>query len=75
MLALADPLFVDQYAGCFVPDNIPTDMGHYPRHYCLATKFVDDKLLTTLNNKDGLRQVSCDAFTCSIDWLCWFLSM
>lgn len=53
----SDPLFVDQYAGCFVPDNIPMDMGHYPHHYCLATKFVDDKLLTTLNNRDGLRQV------------------
>ncbi|KAI8522662.1 hypothetical protein RHMOL_Rhmol13G0013600 [Rhododendron molle] len=53
----ADPLFVDQYAGCFVPDNVPMDMGLYPRHYCLATKFVDNKLLTTLNDRDGLRQV------------------
>ncbi|KAH7837103.1 hypothetical protein Vadar_009547 [Vaccinium darrowii] len=63
ILAFADPLFVDQYAGCFVPDNIPMDMGHYPHHYCLATKFVDDKLLTTLNNRDGLRQQPPSGFT------------
>ncbi|XP_058200106.1 O-methyltransferase 1, chloroplastic [Rhododendron vialii] len=52
-----DPLFLDQYAGCFVPDNIPMDMGRYLRHYCLATKFVDDKLLMTMNDRDRLRQV------------------
>ncbi|KAL7172121.1 hypothetical protein ACSBR2_031756 [Camellia fascicularis] len=52
-----DPLFVDQYAGCFVPHNIPMDMEHYSDHYCLATKFIDDKLLTTMNNMDGLKQV------------------
>ncbi|KAI8549001.1 hypothetical protein RHMOL_Rhmol07G0317100 [Rhododendron molle] len=51
------PLFVDQYAGCFVPDNVSMHMRHYPRHYCLATKFVDNKLLTTLNDRDELRQV------------------
>ncbi|KAF5931361.1 hypothetical protein HYC85_032234 [Camellia sinensis] len=57
MLVLADPLFVDQYAGCFVPHNILMDMEHYSHHYCLATKFIDDKLLTTMNNMDGIKQV------------------
>ncbi|KAL6957901.1 hypothetical protein U1Q18_034336 [Sarracenia purpurea var. burkii] len=53
-----DPLFFDQYAGCFLPrDDLPMHTEYYPCHYCLATKFIDDKLLTTMNNVDGLKQV------------------
>lgn len=52
-----EPLFVDPYAGCFVPPNIHTHMKHQPHHYCLATKFIDDKLLSTLTRIDGLNQV------------------
>ncbi|KAK9282425.1 hypothetical protein L1049_005342 [Liquidambar formosana] len=52
-----EPLLVDPYAGCFVPPNIPMDVKHHTNHYCLATKFIDDKLLSTMNNIDGLKQV------------------
>ncbi|PSR89517.1 S-adenosyl-L-methionine-dependent methyltransferase [Actinidia chinensis var. chinensis] len=52
-----DPLFIDQYAGCFGPHNTPMDIERYPHHYCLATKFIDDKLLTMMNDVDGLKQV------------------
>ncbi|XP_059659565.1 O-methyltransferase 1, chloroplastic isoform X1 [Cornus florida] len=54
---LSEPLFVDAYAGCFLPSNIETDMKHRLHHYCLATKFIDDKLLSTMNNIDGVKQV------------------
>ncbi|CAK9175332.1 unnamed protein product [Ilex paraguariensis] len=52
-----EPLFVDPYAGCFVPLSVEADMKHQLHQYCLATKFIDDKLLTTTNNIDGLKQV------------------
>ncbi|XAR63910.1 hypothetical protein NMG60_11024060 [Bertholletia excelsa] len=51
-----DPLFVDQYASCFVRDSIQIDLEHYTHHYCLATKFFDNELLTKLKNIDGLKQ-------------------
>ncbi|GKV22149.1 hypothetical protein SLEP1_g32040 [Rubroshorea leprosula] len=52
-----EPLFVDPYAGCLVHPNIQTDLKKKRSHYCLATKFIDDKLLRTVNHIDGLKQV------------------
>lgn len=52
-----EPLFVDPYAGCFVHPNIQTDLKKKRNHYCVATKFIDDKLLRTVNHTDGLKQV------------------
>ncbi|XP_031261656.1 uncharacterized protein LOC116119861 [Pistacia vera] len=52
-----EPLFVDPYAGCLVPPNVQMDMKKHSHHYCLATKFIDDKLLRTVNHIDGLKQV------------------
>ncbi|XP_044502986.1 O-methyltransferase 1, chloroplastic [Mangifera indica] len=52
-----EPLFVDPYAGCFVAPNVEMAMKKYSHHYCLATKFIDDKLLRTVNHIDGLKQV------------------
>ena len=59
MLASADPLFVDPYAGCLVPTNKFIEVDVTPRLplYCLATKFIDDKLLNALGDDDDLRQV------------------
>ncbi|KAG7970873.1 hypothetical protein I3843_07G107100 [Carya illinoinensis] len=52
-----EPLFVDPYAGCFVSPNVKMDMRQCSHHYCLATKFIDDKLLRTVNHIDGVNQV------------------
>ncbi|XP_057994979.1 O-methyltransferase 1, chloroplastic isoform X2 [Hevea brasiliensis] len=52
-----EPLFVDPYAGCLIDPTVQMDLKKYPHHYCLATKFIDDKLLHTVNNIDGLKQV------------------
>lgn len=55
-----DPLFVDPYAGCLVPtNNVVIEVDVTPRVplYCLATKFIDDKLLNALGDDDDLRQV------------------
>ncbi|KAI3968553.1 hypothetical protein MKX01_007863 [Papaver californicum] len=56
-----EPLFVDPYAGCFVTENdVQRDVDQYSSsasHYCLATKFIDDKLLDTMTKMDELRQV------------------
>ncbi|XP_010259529.1 PREDICTED: uncharacterized protein LOC104598930 [Nelumbo nucifera] len=58
-----EPLLIDPYAGCFVAHDIKKDMTQYPfsittpNHYCLATKFIDDKLLGAVNHVDGPRQV------------------
>ncbi|KAL3517256.1 hypothetical protein ACH5RR_024158 [Cinchona calisaya] len=53
-----DPLFVDPYAGCLVSsNNIRVDTKPEVSSYCLATKFIDDKLLNLLNNDEELRQV------------------
>ncbi|KAM1475398.1 hypothetical protein ACFX2I_031302 [Malus domestica] len=52
-----EPLFVDPYAGCFVPPDVQMDMKQCSHHYCVATKFMDDKLLRTVNHIDGLKQV------------------
>jgi hypothetical protein len=57
LLAYAEPLFVDPYAGCLVAPNVQMDIKQCSHHYCLATKFIDDKLLQTVNHIDGLKQV------------------
>lgn len=57
VFAYAEPLFVDPYAGCFVPPNVQMDMKQCSQPYCLATKFIDDKLLRTVNHIDGVKQV------------------
>ena len=57
VFASAEPLFLDPYAGCFVPHNSPKDVIQDLHPYCLATKFIDDKLLHTVSLIDGLKQV------------------
>ncbi|KAF2298385.1 hypothetical protein GH714_023415 [Hevea brasiliensis] len=57
MLHHAEPLFVDPYAGCLIDPTVQMDLKKYSHHYCLATKFIDDKLLHTVNNIDGLKQI------------------
>ncbi|CAJ1877487.1 unnamed protein product [Sphenostylis stenocarpa] len=52
-----EPLFLDPYAGCFVPDNTPEDVIRDLHPYCLATKFIDDKLLHTVSLSDELKQL------------------
>ncbi|XAR61345.1 hypothetical protein NMG60_11035023 [Bertholletia excelsa] len=52
-----DPLFIDQYAGCFIRESVQMDLEHYTHRYCLAIKFIDYELLTKLKNIDGLKQV------------------
>ncbi|KAF3629989.1 putative pentatricopeptide repeat-containing protein-like [Capsicum annuum] len=53
-----DPLLIDPYVGCLLPYNTPEDMEDQQLHpYCLATKFIDDKLLQTMQSTDGLKQV------------------
>uniref|UniRef100_A0A2P2INY9 Uncharacterized protein n=1 Tax=Rhizophora mucronata TaxID=61149 RepID=A0A2P2INY9_RHIMU len=52
-----EPLFVDPFAGCFVRSNAQMDLKKYTQHYCIATRFIDDKLLGTLNSIDELKQV------------------
>ncbi|KAK8636042.1 hypothetical protein V6N13_004752 [Hibiscus sabdariffa] len=57
LYAFAEPLFMDPYAGCFVPPHTGMDLENPLKHYCIATKFIDDKLLRTVNHMDGLKQV------------------
>ncbi|MED6121397.1 hypothetical protein PIB30_029773 [Stylosanthes scabra] len=52
-----DPLFVDQYASCLVPQNFHKEVVQDLNAYCLATKIIDDKLLHTVNLIDGVKQV------------------
>ncbi|GKU86864.1 hypothetical protein SLEP1_g1335 [Rubroshorea leprosula] len=52
-----EPLFVDPYACCFVHPKIQTDLKKRRSHYCLATKFIDDRLFRTVNHIAGLKQV------------------
>ncbi|XP_029129996.1 uncharacterized protein LOC109812251 isoform X2 [Cajanus cajan] len=52
-----EPLFLDPYAGCFVAHNTPKDVTQDLHPYCLATKFIDDKLLSTVSLIDGLKQL------------------
>ncbi|KAG8663538.1 hypothetical protein MANES_01G219800v8 [Manihot esculenta] len=52
-----EPLFLDPYAGCLIDPTVQMDLKKYSHPYCLATKFIDDKLLRTVNHIDGLKQV------------------
>ncbi|KAL3838376.1 hypothetical protein ACJIZ3_022967 [Penstemon smallii] len=52
-----DPLFVDPYIGCLLPLGIEMDRNQGLHNHCLATKFIDDKLLDIMKKNDGLRQV------------------
>ncbi|XP_022133153.1 uncharacterized protein LOC111005824 [Momordica charantia] len=50
-----NPLFVDQYAGCLVSPQLK--IQQFSHHYCVATKFIDDKLLQIVHHVNGLEQV------------------
>ncbi|AEE82165.1 unnamed protein product [Arabidopsis thaliana] len=54
-----EPLFIDPYAACFLPPYTKKDLDIHEQqqHYCLATKFIDDKLLEIAKRIDGLKQV------------------
>ncbi|KAG2331266.1 hypothetical protein Bca4012_019156 [Brassica carinata] len=53
-----EPLFIDPYAACFLPPSTNKELNiPEQQHYCLATKFIDDKLLQTAKRIDGLKQV------------------
>ncbi|KAK4407959.1 O-methyltransferase 1, chloroplastic [Sesamum angolense] len=54
--AVLYPLFIDPYIRCLLPPDIQMDVNHGLHEHCLATKFLDDKLLSTIQNDDGLRQ-------------------
>ncbi|KAG9443820.1 hypothetical protein H6P81_015160 [Aristolochia fimbriata] len=53
----SDPLFHDPHAGCFALASQDESMGESPSHFCLATKYIDDKLLSAMNQMEELRQV------------------
>ncbi|XP_073157101.1 O-methyltransferase 1, chloroplastic-like [Henckelia pumila] len=53
----ADPLFVDPYIECLSPPEILADASCGLHEHCLATKFIDDKLLDVMRINDELRQV------------------
>ena len=48
---------MDPYVGCFVPPHTQMDLENQLKHYCIATKFIDDRLLRRVNHMDGLKQV------------------
>lgn len=52
-----DPLFMDSYIRCLVPPHIEMDVNQGLHPHCLATKFIDDKLINTMHKIDGLSQV------------------
>ncbi|ESQ37901.1 hypothetical protein EUTSA_v10028823mg [Eutrema salsugineum] len=54
-----EPLFIDPYAACFLPPytNKELNLNEQRQQYCLATKFIDDKLLHIAKRIDGLKQV------------------
>ncbi|KAH6755497.1 hypothetical protein C2S52_023260 [Perilla frutescens var. hirtella] len=52
------PLFMDPYIRCLLPLDIPINVMNEGSHkHCIATKFIDDKLINTLQKNDGLRQI------------------
>ncbi|CAA6654306.1 unnamed protein product [Spirodela intermedia] len=63
-----DPLLIDLYAGCLLSSgDRPEDGGKEqysvpvgslsPCHYTLATKFIDEKLLSLVRGVDGVKQI------------------
>lgn len=57
IVAFADPLFIDPYAGCLFLSETEVYREEHLHPYCLATKYIDDKLLSTLEKVDGPKQV------------------
>lgn len=55
---LADPLFTDPYIRCLLPSDIQMDVVQSLHKHCLATKYIDDKVLRVIEKTDGLNQVS-----------------
>ncbi|KAH9305655.1 hypothetical protein KI387_010059, partial [Taxus chinensis] len=61
----SEPLFHDPFAGCFIESdlykgissNIKCSTTRSLNHYCLATRFIDDKLLGAVNADDAPRQI------------------
>ncbi|KAI4349668.1 hypothetical protein L6164_010231 [Bauhinia variegata] len=53
----SEPLFVDPFAGCIIPPDVEIEVVQHVHPYCLATKFIDDKLLRTVSHIDGVKQV------------------
>ncbi|KAL5701302.1 hypothetical protein ACHQM5_026652 [Ranunculus cassubicifolius] len=53
------PLFHDPYAACFVDsDDLNTDIKQIDSsHYCLATKFIDDKVISEASRMEGVKQI------------------
>ncbi|XP_042047746.1 O-methyltransferase 1, chloroplastic-like isoform X1 [Salvia splendens] len=51
------PLFTDPYIRCLLPLDIEMDVNQSLHKHCLATKFIDDKLITSMQKDDGLRQI------------------
>ncbi|KAK4741601.1 hypothetical protein SAY87_025189 [Trapa incisa] len=52
-----EPLLVDPYAGCFVTSDFEIKSMKQSPHYCLSTRYIDDKLVSTVNHTDALKQV------------------
>ncbi|KAG6426850.1 hypothetical protein SASPL_111085 [Salvia splendens] len=57
MLPCFDPLFTDPYIRCLLPLDIEMDVNQNLHKHCLATKFIDDKLIASMQKDDGLRQI------------------
>lgn len=51
----AEPLFVDEYAGCLAAPNPQINPNSH--QYCVATKFLDDNLIQKVNHINGVKQV------------------
>uniref|UniRef100_A0A1D1XRX6 Putative S-adenosyl-L-methionine-dependent methyltransferase MSMEG_1480 n=1 Tax=Anthurium amnicola TaxID=1678845 RepID=A0A1D1XRX6_9ARAE len=63
-----DPLLIDPYAGCFLSNGMAVEdetkveypmsgPSSSPCHYTLATKFIDDKLLSLVSGIDEVKQI------------------
>ncbi|XP_074268577.1 O-methyltransferase 1, chloroplastic-like isoform X2 [Silene latifolia] len=51
------PLFHDPYVACFVSPSTSINDNQSAHPYCLATRFLDEKLLQILGHTDELKQV------------------
>lgn len=59
----ADPQFIDPYSSCLLSStvshhDVESKYSPSPCQYRLATKFIDDNLLSMLGTTEDLRQVS-----------------
>ncbi|GER34702.1 S-adenosyl-L-methionine-dependentmethyltransferases superfamily protein [Striga asiatica] len=55
--ACLHPMFTDPYIRCLLPPIIETEQAQILNKHCLATKFIDDKLVKTMQKIDAFRQV------------------